>query len=300
MVVERLGEIAALGTALLWTLTYVQFTIAVRKIGPSVLNRLRLLFALVFLLCAHAVVFGHPLPFDAGATRWSWLALSGVIGFAISDALLFRGLLHLGAHRTSLVMSLIPVTSALMAWGVFGQRLSWIQITAGLVTIGGVALVVSSRANGGPRDLRRKVSLGVLFTLGAVLAQSSRYILSVQGMSGGFPPLSANVLQILAATVAVWAVSAVRGTARSSFVGLRDRLAATTTIGGALTGPFLGVTLSLVALSRAPVGIASTLMALSPVFLLPLSRVVFKEPITVPAVLGTLLAVAGVAILFLF
>ena len=297
---ERLGEIAALGTALLWTLTYVQFTIAVRKVGPSVLNRLRLLFALVFLLCAHAVVFGHPLPLDAGATRWGWLALSGVIGFAISDALLFRGLLHLGAHRTSLVMSLIPVTSALMAWGVFGQRLSWIQITAGLVTIGGVALVVSSRANGRATDLRRKVSLGVLFALGAVLAQSSRYILSVQGMSGGFPPLSANVLQILAATVAVWAVSAVRGTARSSFAGLRDRLAATTTIGGALTGPFLGVTLSLVALSRAPVGIASTLMALSPVFLLPLSRVVFKEPITAPAVLGTLLAVAGVAILFLF
>jgi drug/metabolite transporter (DMT)-like permease len=299
-VTERLGEIAALGTALLWTLTYVQFTIAVRKIGPSVLNRLRLLFALVFLVCAHAVVFGHPLPLDAGATRWGWLTLSGVIGFAISDALLFRSLLHLGAHRTSLVMSLIPVTSALMAWGTFGQRLNWIQITAGLVTIGGVALVVSSRANGSTKDLRRNVGIGVLFALGAVIAQSSRYILSLQGMSGGFPPLSANVLQILAATVAVWAVSVVRGTARSSFAGLRERLAATTTIGGAVTGPFLGVTFSLVALSRAPVGIASTLMALSPVLLLPLSRVVFKEPITVPAVLGTLLAIAGVAILFLF
>jgi drug/metabolite transporter (DMT)-like permease len=299
-VTERLGEIAALGTALLWTLTYVQFTIAVRRIGPSVLNRLRLLFALVFLVCAHAVVFGHPLPLDAGATRWGWLTLSGVIGFAISDALLFRSLLHLGAHRTSLVMSLIPVTSALMAWGTFGQRLNWIQITAGLVTIGGVALVVSSRANGSTKDLRRNVGIGVLFALGAVIAQSSRYILSLQGMSGGFPPLSANVLQILAATVAVWAVSVVRGTARSSFAGLRERLAATTTIGGAVTGPFLGVTFSLVALSRAPVGIASTLMALSPVLLLPLSRVVFKEPITVPAVLGTLLAIAGVAILFLF
>lgn len=297
---ERLGEIAALGTALLWTLTYVQFTIAVRKIGPSVLNRLRLLFALVFLVCAHAVVFGHPLPLDAGATRWGWLTLSGVIGFAISDALLFRSLLHLGAHRTSLVMSLIPVTSALMAWGTFGQRLNWIQITAGLVTIGGVALVVSSRANGSTKELRRNVGIGVLFALGAVIAQSSRYILSLQGMSGGFPPLSANVLQILAATVAVWAVSVVRGTAQSSFAGLRERLAATTTIGGAVTGPFLGVTFSLVALSRAPVGIASTLMALSPVLLLPLSRVVFKEPITVPAVLGTLLAIAGVAILFLF
>ena len=100
----RLGEIAALGTALLWSLTYVQFTVAVRRIGPSALNRLRLLVALIFLVCAHLAVFGVPLPIDASVTRWGWLILSGVVGFAISDDLLCRALFHLGAHRTSLVM----------------------------------------------------------------------------------------------------------------------------------------------------------------------------------------------------
>ncbi len=68
---------------------------------------------------------------------------------------------------------------------------------------------------------------------------------------------------------------------------------------GALFGPVTGVTLSLVALQLAPVGVASTLMALSPVLLLPLLRLVFKEPIRPRAVAGTLLAMAGVAILFL-
>ncbi len=71
-------------------------------------------------------------------------------------------------------------------------------------------------------------------------------------------------------------------------------------IGGAVTGPFLGVTLSLVALAKAPVGIASTLMALVPVFLLPVSRFFFKEPVGLRAVAGTLLAVGGVAVLLLF
>jgi len=298
-VAARLGEIAALGTALLWSLSYVQFTVAVRRIGPSTLNRLRLLVALIFLVSAHLVVFGVPLPIDASATRWGWLILSGVVGFAISDALLFRALFHLGAHRTSLVMSAIPLVSALLAWGTLGERLTWVQMVAGLVTIAGIVLVVSARPRVRVSAHDVRVGLGIVFALGAVVAQSARYIFSVRGMEGGFPPLSANVLQILAATVVVWALAAVRGTAKSSVHVVRDRTATATTIGGAMTGPFLGVTLSLIALSRAPVGIASTLMALSPVLLLPISRWTLKEPITVRAVAGTALAVSGVALLFL-
>jgi drug/metabolite transporter (DMT)-like permease len=47
------------------------------------------------------------------------------------------------------------------------------------------------------------------------------------------------------------------------------------------------------------VGIASTLMALPPVFVLPLSRWVFKERTSVQAVFGTCVAIGGVAIIFL-
>ena len=292
------AEIAALGTSMLWALTYVQFTIAVRRVGPSPLNRFRLVLALLFLLCAHTVVFGGPFPVDAEPWRWGWLILSGVIGFAISDAFLFRGLLYLGAQPTALIMSLIPVSSALMAWIAFGERLHFIEIVAGLLTVSGIALVVSTRRVG-PKAAARRVGLGAAFSLGAVVAQSGRYLLSVNGMRGGFPPLSANVLQILSATVAVWFVALLRGEAGSGFHRLRHPVATVMTAGGALTGPFLGATVSLIALSGARVGIASTLMALSPVFLLPISRLIFKEPITWRASVGTGLAISGVALLFL-
>jgi len=300
MTVERIGALAALGTSVLWTLTYVQFTIAVRGIGPSRLNRLRLTIAIVLLLVVHAFVYGTPIPLDAGAARWGWLILSGVIGFAISDMMLFSALLHLGAHRTSLVMALIPVVSALLAWGLFGERLSAVRIAAACVTVVGIALVVSDRS--GVRqeaDATRRSTAGILFALGAVGAQSLRYILSVQGMRGGFPVLSTNVIQILAATVAAWIPAFVSGAWRATFSPPFTRRAAATTIGGSVTGPFLGVTLSLVALAKAPVGIASTLMALSPVLLLPFSRFVLKERIGMRAVAGTALAVGGVATLFL-
>jgi drug/metabolite transporter (DMT)-like permease len=300
MLTDRIGELAALGTSVLWALTYVQFTIAVRVIGPSRLNRLRLSVALVCLFIAHTVVYRSPIPLDAEAVRWGWLILSGVFGFAISDAFLFSALLHLGAHRTSLLTALIPVVSALLAWGLFGERLTWIQIVGGCIAVGGIVLVVSARRSSERGDGRAGHALaGVLFALGAVVAQSLRYILSKQGMSGGYPVLSTNVIQILAATIAVWIPAFVSGSWRTSFSAPFGRRATATTIGGAVAGPFLGVTLSLVALANAPVGVASTLMALVPVFLLPFSRFVLKEAIGLRAVAGTVLAVGGVAVLLL-
>jgi len=296
---DRLGEIAAIGTAVLWTLTYVQFTIAVRIVGADVLNRLRLLIALAALLALHTIAYGVPLPANGGAAQWIWLGLSGVIGFALSETFLFRALYHLGAHRTALAGSLIPVLGAVFAWIALGERMGRVEIVAGLITIAGIALVASARQAGSTGVTAGNARIGWAFALCAAMTQSGRYLLSVQGMRGGFPVLSANVIQIGSAAAAVWVVALLGGRAGATIRALRDRSAAIATTGGALTGPVFGVTLSLVALSHTRVGIASTLMALTPVFLLPISTIVFKEPLTVRRVVGTVLAVSGVAILFL-
>lgn len=295
------GELAALGTACCWTLSYLLFTLAVRVAGPKWLNRWRLTVAVVLLLITHWIVFGQPLPIEGAWSSWGWLTLSGVVGFAISDAFLFRALYHIGAHRTSLVTSLIPVMSTAMAWLVFGETMTWVQLLAAVGVVAGIVLVVSARPSG-PRDAAtaRQTLLGVLFALGTVVTQSARYILSKKALAAAFPPLSANVVQILAATVAVWIAAFIGGRWKRDLEPFSDRRAAGGMIGGAIAGPFLGVTLSMVALSHARVGIASTLMALQPVLLLPFAAFVLKEKIGLRAIAGTALAVAGVACLFLF
>jgi drug/metabolite transporter (DMT)-like permease len=295
----HLGEWAALATAALWSGSYLAFTAAVRRIGADRVNRLRLLLAVVVLAIAHLALYGVPLPTGAEASRWLWLSLSGVIGFTIADAFLFRALYHLGPHRTSVVMALIPVLSAFMAWATLGEKLSGAQFLGVAVTVSAVALIVSARPRNEDVVGSRNPKLGVLFALGTVVAQSARYLLSLKGMSGGFPVLSTNVLQIFAATVAAWILALVRGQGRETFRGLKDRAAAAATAAGAVVGPVLGVTMSLVALSNSSVGVASTLMALTPVFLLPLSALAFRERITWRSAVGTVLAVAGVAILWL-
>ena len=81
---------------------------------------------------------------------------------------------------------------------------------------------------------------------------------------------------------------------------MKDRKALLEIGAGALTGPVLGVTLSLVAIAHTHIGVASTLMSLTPVILLPVSYFLFKEKITSRAIVGTLVALLGVVLLFLF
>ena len=300
MFLAHQGELAGLATACCWTASYLFFTIAVRLAGPKWLNRWRLTIAVILLLIVHWIVYRTPLPFGADWGRWGWLTLSGVIGFAISDAFLFRALLHLGAHRTSLVMALIPVSSTLLAWGIFGEQLTLIQMLTSGVIVMGIALVISARPAGEEPTSRKQIALGVMFALGTVGTQSLRYILSKQALGGEFPALSANVVQILAATIAVWLAAFLGGRWKRDLDMFRNRKAAFSMIGGAIAGPFVGVTLSMVALANARIGIASTLMALPPVLLLAFSYFVLKEKVTPRAVVGTALAIGGVACLFLF
>ena len=67
--------------------------------------------------------------------------------------------------------------------------------------------------------------------------------------------------------------------------------------GGAVAGPFLGVSLSLLAVHRTEAGVASAIMSITPVLLLPIAHL-RGDRVTAQAVAGTLLAVAGVAVLF--
>jgi drug/metabolite transporter (DMT)-like permease len=119
-------------------------------------------------------------------------------------------------------------------------------------------------------------------------------------MSGDFSPFQANAIRMLAAAIFIWIWTAVEGQAGATIKTIRKQPAVLWLIAfGALIGPVLGVSASLLAVQHAEVGVASTLMALPPVIVLPISYFVFKEKVGWQGVAGTLLAITGVAVLFL-
>jgi drug/metabolite transporter (DMT)-like permease len=79
----------------------------------------------------------------------------------------------------------------------------------------------------------------------------------------------------------------------------QDKKGITRTIGGAVTGPFLGVWLSMVAVTYTVAGVAATLMSLMPVMIIPVVWILYKQKTSWRGILGAGIAVIGVAILFL-
>lgn len=294
-----LGQIAALGTAISFSFGSTMFTLAGRLVGSPLVNRMRLLIALPIILLMHLVATGDLLPLDADPDRWFWLALSGVIGLVLGDASLFQGFVMIGPRLSMLVMALAPVMATVMAWALLGEMLAPVELLGIAVTISGIAWVISERGSTRSDLPSRSYIIGLLFAFGGALGQATGLITSRLGLEGDFLALSGNVIRVSTATVTIWAFTALRGTAWQSFRRTAaNRQALLFMTGGAITGPAIGVWLSLIAVQKAPVGIASTLMALTPVFLIPISAVVFKERPTTRMIAGTLIAFAGTALLF--
>jgi drug/metabolite transporter (DMT)-like permease len=134
----------------------------------------------------------------------------------------------------------------------------------------------------------------------AAIGQATGLVLSKQGMAGNFSPISANVIRMSAAVVALWLITLLQREAGKTIQTLKENPAALRLLAlAALIGPVIGVSLSLLAVQNTVVGVASVLTSLSPIFMLPISYFYFKERLGWQAIAGTILAVVGVAILFL-
>jgi len=293
-----LGELASILTAFCWSANSVCFTIAGRRVGSATVNVVRLWIALAAMLLLHLALFGSIFPHAEG-WRLSYLGISGLIGFAIGDAVLFEAFVLLGPRLAMLIMTLWPVFAALLAWIFLGQSMSLPRILAMTATLGGIALVVGDHSSAADGAKPKKLTLGILLTLGGALGQAIGFLLSKYGLAGNYSPISANLIRVSAGTLAISLWLLLRGHLLENFLRLKDRRAFTLIGLGALSGPVLGVVLSLYAIGHAKfLGVASTLMSLSPVILLPVSVLAFKERITPTAVIGTLVTLGGATALF--
>jgi drug/metabolite transporter (DMT)-like permease len=295
-----LGETAALATALSWSFTAIFFTKASDRIGAITVNRTRLIMAVLLLALAHLFIFGSPLP-AAGVREWLWLGLSGLIGLTIGDSFLFQSLVDIGPRKALLVMSSWPIFSALLAFALFGESLGIIEVAGVALTVSGIAWVTLEKSPRGPSENLRSAHpvRGISCATGGEACQATGLVFAKEGLSSGLSPLSGTLIRMIVAALGLWAVTIVVRRARESLGKLKDRRAVLFTFGGALTGPFFGVWMSLVAVNNTKVGVASSLMSLVPVLLIPLVRIFFGERVSWRAIIGTAVSFAGVLLLFL-
>jgi len=297
-----LGEIAALLTSICFAIGPTFNTLAGQRVSNTTVNRVRLSLTLVLLIIPHWLLEGVPFPVNGRPENWLFMGLSGLLGLVIGDSLLFAAFVTIGTRLTMLISCLMPVFSSLMAWVVLNESLTELQVVGIVVTISGVGWVVFDPNNesAGVRD-RKAFVRGALLALTAAFFHAAGTIAAKRGMGDGFPTLSAHMIRTGTSLVLILLPLLLPHRAKQTIQELRGRPEALKYLfWGAIFGPLLGMWLSLYSIQNANVGIATSLSSLSPIWLLPVGRFFFHEKIGGRAVLGSLVAVIGAAIIFIY
>lgn len=295
-----LGELAAMGTSFCWSGGSILFAMAGRRIGSYKVNKLRIPIAAVFLSIFLLTFYGDLFPTGYNSHALIYLSLSGIIGLAIGDTFYFRCLVILGPRQGSLMMALAPVMTALIAFFMIDERLSLMAIAGIAVTLAGVGWVTTDKRDDGKIDRREgSKAFGVLMGVGGAFGQALGLVLAKEAMGADFNPMSATLIRMISAFIAIWIVAIARGEIINTVKALADLKCLAALAGAAFLGPTIGVWLSLLAVQHTQAGIAATLMSTFPVVIIPLTMIVHKERPSYRSVLGAIIAIAGVAMLFI-
>ena len=308
----HLGEIISLIVAVSWTVTALFADKASHRLGSMTANVLRLSLAVVFLAALLLVTVGHPYPVYADGKAWLWLALSALVGYVFGDWCLFNCYLAIGARFGQLFMTLAPPIAAFAGWAILGETLSWKAALAMAVTLSGIAISILSRDGGHKVHLTLPLK-GVLLGIGAGTGQGVGLVLSKVGLAhyteaiqvdaparmASMLPFASTMIRAIVGAAGFLLLMTLQRDLPRLRSGLRDRKGMGYMLILTLFGPVLGVSLSLMAVQYTNAGIASTLMALTPVLILIPYAFIYKQRIRAREILGVAVSMAGVALFFL-
>jgi len=305
------GELAGLAAAFCWTATAIAFESAGKKIGSLSVNLIRLFMAIFLLGIFTWISRGLFFPVDATFHQWKWLIISGLVGFSLGDLFLFEAYVRIGARLSSLIMSFTPPIAGVIGWLIMDERLSMLNIIGMAVTLTGIILVITQRKNRNPNPSKiienppakkkRRLSynvVGIILAFGGAAGQATGLVLSKFGMQD-YNAFAATQIRVIAGTFGFMVLFFIMNRWKKVFTALKHKKAMKRVTVGAFFGPFLGVGLSLLAVQHTLTGIASTLMALVPVMIIPPAVFVFKEKVNTLEIAGAFIAFGGVALFFL-
>ncbi len=295
---SHLGEMAALVTALCFTLNALAYESAGKQVGSLPVTYLRLFVAFTLATISSLVTRGLPLPTDATPHTWFWLLISGLVGFVLGDIFLFESYVLIGSRISLLIMSLAPPIAALAGFLIMGETIGPLNLLGMFVTMFGIGLVIVSK---NPEEKKMKFNRpvkGLVYASLGALGQAMGLIFSKFGM-GSYNPFASTQIRLIAALVAFTVIISVRG----KWSEIRASFAYKRAIGkialGAVLGPFIGVTMALVALQYTATGIVSSITSLSPVLIIPFSIAIFKEKVLPKEIFGAFISIVGVVLLFI-
>ena len=307
------GEIISLGVAVSWTATALFFEYAGKRMGSLPLNIIRLGMAILMSGVTLLIFTGNFIPFDAGGKAWLWLGISGLIGYVIGDYCLYSTYILIGSRFGQLFMTLAPPFAALAGMFILGERMNAYAVLGMFVTLFGIGLSIVGRGGNESKKIQFKLPLkGILFGIGAGMGQGLGLVFSKLGMEYYMEsvdinnatevfmvPFAATQIRALVGTIGFALIILLAKKTKPLLKALKDKKGMLASVGGTFFGPFIGVSFSLMAVQYAQAGIASTLMAITPILILIPSYFIFKQKISYKETIGAIISVIGVSLFFM-
>lgn len=308
----------ALVVAVLWTISSLASEYASKRFGSLLLNIVRMAQTVVMIGLLLWICTGRPYPTHTNGDVWLFLALSSIVGYIIGDYYFLKCFIMIGARWGELFMTIAPPVAALTGWIFLGEQMSWMALVGMCVTMVGISMSVLARKEDNPKKIGVKLPMrGIVYGLIAGAGQGFGLVLSKQGMlayeqhmqaaqvvaeNPMIMPFAATMIRCI---VALIGFSIMYGVARQMgkeshtlHLLVEDRKAISLATLSTITGPCVGVALSLMATLFTSTGIAQTIMALVPVLILWPSHLFFHTKITPMETIGAIISVAGVALFF--
>lgn len=297
---------AAFLATLLFTISVTCGHRTAKLIGGVEANFWRLALA-TLMLGIWAYTGGSGLSGDA----FSIFLISGLVGIGVGDAGLFQALPRLGSRLSLLLLQCLTAPlAAVVEWLWLGTTLGVPQVLCMLVILAGVGVAL---APGEHLTIpRRALVAGVIFAvigatgngLGAVISRKAYAVAHASGQTidGGTAAFQRIIGGLLVAAVLLLV-------AKRQFVRLPESAGDvfdTTSardkwrriwpwvVMNSLAGQTLGVSCMQWALESTPTGIVMSIVALTPLTVIPFARVFEQEKITARSLAGGALAVVGV------
>ncbi len=297
--------IAAFLTTLLFAISAICGHRTSRQIGGVEANFWRIALATIF-LTIWANTFGSGF---AGAPEW--FMLSGLVGIGLGDSAYFQALPRLGSRRTVLLVQCLTAPfAALIEWLWLGSKLNLPEIFCIAIILTGVAVALApgDHLKIEPRQLKIGVFASVVSAIGgAIGAVLIRKAFAVAHANGVFPDAGTTGYQRLLGGILFPALALILfkwSSAHAHGAMFEEKTLAVSrekwrriwpwVLANALAGQTLGVTCMQWALAQTNAAIVMAIIALTPIFLLPMTRIIEGEKIGVRSLVGAVIAVAGV------
>ena len=300
-----------MAVAVSWTFSAIYAETASKILTPLILNVVRMTLALILLSATIFIFTGSALPEYTDNRTWFWLLLSEIVGYVIGDTCLFNAYVVIGSRFGQLFMTLSPITAAITGYLFLHEKMSFISILGMAVTLFGIGMSVLNKGQHHKFSLSLPLK-GILYAVGAGMCTGGGLVLSKIGINhyaqlipqgasdnANMIPVSATFIRSVSGMLGFYVILRFRKERHYFKKAMHDKTGMWNAVGMTIFGPFVGVSLSLMAVQYTTTGIASTLMALTPVIIIIPSHFIYHQQISRKEILGAIIAVVGVSLFFI-